>query len=293
MHRYLLIFAMLHGSGLSAISIVYNFRIAQITKQPIFEKDHHKNHTIVTLLFDEYLKKYNGTHQKFLGGFGSFIYNSKSYYFRTDVALSSIHEVTDGITTFSGTETDDILFSAGRNFILNNRTTITFSGLCGFPTHKVFNLQHAEFGYGQIGAGMQLDGLYDLKNMNTLLYGVRYIYFSSRKALDTTGKKYTFTFGNVADILTAYKKDWKKHGLELGYTFRSNFGADVYPNFDDIIQKTNYIRSSFYAVYKYKFLLNNTANRLLFNISYGLDHEPKMYGNKYIITLWASWNISF
>lgn len=285
---------MLHYSSLSAISMVYNFRIAQITKQPIFEKTFNRNHTIVALLFDQFYKKRNNTtHQNYAGGLGSFIYDCEPYYFRIDAALSNIRQTDNHITTFSGTETDDILFTVGRNFIVNEQALITLSGLFGVPTHKIFRLRHPDFGYSQVGMGIQLDGSYTVDCIGSLLYGARYIYFVPRNALDDCKKKYNFTIGNVGDILLAYKNTWNQHGLELGYTFRSQFGAHIRPNLDDTVEKTNYLRSNFYIVYKYKFLTYNVANRLLFNFSYGFDHNPKTFGNKHIITLWASWNIGF
>ena len=156
--RCLLFFIMLQHANLLAISMVYNFRIAQITKQPIFEKTMEREHSLIALIFDQYRKKHDDIFQNFIGGLGSYIYDFEPYYFRTDFAVSHIKEVTDHVTTFSGTETDDILFTIGRNFILDDRTTVTLSGLFGIPTHRIFRLQHIDFGYSQIGLGIQSDG---------------------------------------------------------------------------------------------------------------------------------------
>lgn len=321
-HRSLFIFCVIAYARLSAISMVYNFRIAQITKQPIentIKKAGERKHTTVALVFDQFRKKYNGTRQNFLGGFGSFIYDFDAYYVRADFAISHIHEIsftssktmsskpleqaneiaitqstpTSPRTTFSGTETDDVLFTAGRNFVLTNKSDITLSGLLGVPTHTIFRLQHVDFGTGQVGAGLQLDGLYALNDAGAFLYGARYIHFIPRKASDSVGHKHIFTIGNIGDLLLAYKHNWDNNGIEFGYTARSRFGAHIAPKLDEIIRKTNYVRSNFYAVYKYRFKLGEVSNRLLFNISYGFDHKPKIYGSKYIVTLWASWNISF
>jgi hypothetical protein len=125
------------------------------------------------------------------------------------------------------------------------------------------------------------------------LGGIRYIRFFERHAFDDAHARYLFTLGNVEDVLVAYKHSWPKHGAECGYTSRVQFGAAVCPSFDDIVERTNYVRSSFYAVYKYKFAIRETLNRLLLNIGYGFDHRPHEYGNKYIVTLWGSWNINF
>ena len=100
-----------------------------------------------------------------------------------------------------------------------------------------------------------------LNDEGALLYGARYIYFVPRKALDSLDEPHTFTIGNIGDLLLAYKNNWnKKNGIELGYTARFRFGAHISPNLDDIVKKTNYIRSNFYIVYKYRFIWNDTFN---------------------------------
>ncbi len=290
---YSLLFVLLLCINLCGISIVYNFRIAQITKQPITEKPGDKNGTVIALLFEQYGKKYNGVQQNFAGGFGSYIYDFSPYYFRIDGAVSHIHEKTDHITSFSGTEADDILFTLGRNAAINQYTSLTFSGLFGIPTHRLYRLQHVDFGYSQVGTGLQLDGVYSHNHINDVIYGARYIYFAPRQAFDSNGQWHRFTLGNVADVLIASNNRLNNHRIEFGYTARFSFGACAYPNFDDIAEKTNYIRSNLYLVYKYKFSIRDIPNRFLCNISYGRDHVPRTYGNKYIITLWASWNVNF
>jgi hypothetical protein len=291
----LLFFILLLHTNLYPISMVYNFRIAQITKQPIHEEDGTvKNHTLIALAFEQAREKRNHIFQNYAGGLGSYIYDFKPYYFRIDGAFSNIKEVKNGLTTLSGTETDDVLFTAGRNFIINKKTRWTFSGLFGIPTHRIYTLQHSDFGFSQIGLGIQFDGGTELDRQAGLLYGARYIHFVPRKALDSLNVPHTFTIGNIADLLIAYKNNWdKKHGIESGYTLRFRFGAHISPNLDDIVKKTNYIRSNFYIVYKYRFIWNDTYNRILYYLSYGFDHKPRLYGNKYIVTLWVSWNISF
>ncbi len=291
---WLLLFSVVYIADIIAISMVYNFRIAQITKQPIQSDHKQHDHVIVVLLFDQFRKKYNGTFQNFAGGLSSFIYDFRPYYFRIDGAVSNIYEKQQDITTFSGTETDDILFTAGRNFILNERNVITLSALFGVPTHRIYRLEHVDFGYSQVGTGVQVDGLYELTKNSNFIYGGRYIYFVPRNARDALDNKYKFTLGNVGDILLAYKNNWQpQYGIEFGYTMRSRFGAHIRPHLDDVVKKTNYLRSNFYGVYKYKFSLDHTYNRLLFYGAYGFDHKPKIFGQKYIITFWTSWNISF
>lgn len=292
--NYLVLVSILISMQSSSISMVYNFRIAQLTKQPIGDNSaQSKNNTLVALLFDQYRKKRTGITQNYAGGLGSFIYEFGPYFARADAAVSHIHEKSSCTTTFVGTETDDILFTLGRTITLHERTSLTCSGLFGVPTHTIFRLQHADFGYNQVGAGVQLDGFFTFYKANTLIYGARYLYFVPRTAHDDIGLAYDFSIGNVTDLLVAYKNSWDHHGLEIGYTERARFGARISPALDDTVQKTNYVRSNFYSVYKYSFLIGDLANRLLFNMAYGFDRSPKIYGNKYILTVWGSWNISF
>jgi len=274
--------------------MVYNFRIAQITKQPIKLEQGQRNHVVVALLFDQFRKKYSGATQNYTGGLSSYIYDFGSYYFRTDGAFAHVKEKRSDGVHFSGTNTDDILFTFGRNFILDERKVITFSSLLGVPTHRSNRLKHPDFGYGQVGLAFQIDGSYELNAISTLLYGARYIYFVPRRAYDLLDNRYKFTLGNIGDLLLAYKNNWQRqHGIEFGTTLRSRFGAHVRPDFDDIVKRSNYLRSNFYGVYKYKFTLGATANRILLYSGYGFDHKPKKFGQKYIVTLWTSWSVGF
>lgn len=292
--KWFILVCILPYAHLRAISIVYNFRIAQITKQPIFEENNTQHHSVIALLFDQYQKKYHGdSTQNFAGGLSAYIYNARSYYFRVDTAASHIHSTTNHITTFSGIKTDDILITIGRNFKLNALNSTTFSVLFGMPTHCPNILKHTDFGYGQVGTGVQIDGSYDLQHKNHFLYGLRYNYFVPRTARDEQNNKYRFTIGNIGDLLFGYKHNWTHHGLEFGYTQRWDFGAAIRPHLDDIVKKINYTRSNFYFVYKYIFSINNLEHRFLFDVSYGFDQKPKKYGNKYIITVWGAWNIRF
>ncbi len=278
---------------MQAVSEVYNFRIAQITKQPIFPEDH-RHHSLIALPFVVFYKKHSGDTERFAGGLGSYIFDREHFYMRFDAAGASIKTKSDGIVTFAGAAADDVLLTVGYNIKFpRHHTTATFSGLVGIPTHRTQELQHADFGYGQASLGLQVDGLYDFNHISSFIYGTRYIYFIPRTAFDLNHQKHTFTIGNISDTLVAIKNVWQQHGFELGYTARFDFGAHCKPLFDDIVKKTNYIRSNFYAVYKYKFIVHDVANRLLLNFGYSFDHTPKYFGNKYILTLWASWQINF
>lgn len=291
-HFYLL-FLSIKTINTCATSIVYNFRIAQVTKQPFSDVPNSRNNSLMGLLFNLYQKKYTQISQNFTGGLITYIRDWTPYYLRIDAAMSHIKQIENHLTTFTGKELDDILFTGGCKLVNNARQTISVSGLFGIPTHSIKVLQHATFGYSQVGIGAQLDSMYNVSTQNAFVYGLRYIYFIPRNAEDNNHNLYKFSMSNVFDILIADKYNWGKQGLELGYTARFQFGAQIYPDFSSIINRTNCIRNSFYLVYKYKFLLNETPNRLLLNIGYGFDHKPKDVGNKDIVTIWASWTVNF
>ena len=287
---------MLASFDIAALSMVYNFRIAQITKEPLMENSYAYGYRyrLIPLVFDQYQQKYTGSiDQNFAGGLCTFIYDFwRTYYFRIDGAVSHIHQTTCGATTFSGSETDDILLTVGRDFKPYDHTRITFSGLCGVPTHSVVTLKHVNFGYGQASVGGQLDGAYIFAPQTALLCGTRYIHFVPRGAQDTHHNHYHYTAGNLADLLVGVRRRWGEHGLESGYARRWNFGRHISPSLDQITSSTS-TRNSFYLVYKYHFEIGHTSNRLLVNIGYGYDSKARQFSNRHIVTAWAAWNIHF
>ncbi len=295
MYKYLLfIIIIMQNIPLYAISMVYNFRMAEITKQPIFHEPNDISDTIVALLFEEYKKKYNKIHTNYTGGLGSVIRTVKSYYFRTDFAGTYISEKFHHKTIFKGSQADDILFTVGKSFIFAHHSMITLSGLLGIPTHRNLILQHIDFGFGQIGIGIQIDGAYGSNHKKGLLYGFRYVYFIPRDIFDEDNQRYRFTVGHITDILLAYQYRWQKnHEIESGYTVETRIGADIHPYVNYAVRRINYITSNFYFVYKYKFLIKNIANRLFFNFAYGFDNKPNRFSDKHIVTMWLSWNTTF
>lgn len=285
-----------------SISIVHNFRIAEITKQPVREQDPHPC-IIMNLLFDEYEKAYsNNIRNNFIGSFGSFIYNFKNNYFRFDAALAHIQHTVDEVQTYETTQTDDLLFTLGHNFIINNHGKIVTSILLGIPTHPIDALQPAAFGYGHISTGLQVDSSYNLNERSNLLLGARYFYFVPG-IIHQDSCSYTFDKGNLIDLLIAIKTQHNHHGLQGGYTSRWNFRGYICPKGIKESEEINFHRNSWYAVYKYTFQTKRVHHRLLIDVSYGYDSIPKKYkcltcpqsmpGYQRIITTWFSWSIYF
>lgn len=285
---------MLTTIQLSALSVVYNFRIAQITKRPLQKKSEQKPYSLTGLIFDLFQK----THcfdikENYTGALAAFNYNIGSdYYFRTDVAVGHIDQTIKNIQTVNETESDDILCTFGRNFSIGKKGRLTASGLIGVPTHTILTLQHVPFGSGQFGAGIQLDGLYRFTKQIDFLWGTRYNHFFQGTAYDALENRYTFTIGNIADLLVAFQTNNPLyHGLETGYSARWGFGAHSCPTIPNI-DLINYMRNNFYIVYKYTFLGKKVTHRFLLNFAYGFDSKPKLYGyNAYMV--WGAWAISF
>ena len=289
----LLIF--LAPTTVSTISVVYNFRIAQITKQPITTKQDKHPYSLTALLFNLFQETYvNNIHENYCGGLVAFNYNiGSSYYIRTDFAVSHFNQVQQQVRIVEETESDDILVTFGRNFQPNDKSRVTLSGLVGVPTHSPFTLQRIPFGSGQVGVGIQLDGLYKLAKKTDFLWGTRYNYFIPRTAQDALENHYKFTTGSIADLLAAIQTSFSlAHGLEGGYAARWGFGARAWPVIP-ILARTNYQRNSFYLVYKYTILTPKTAQRLLFDVTYGFDSRPKELGYKNAVMVWAAWGMNF
>jgi len=281
--------------SLSAVSVVYNFRIAQITRQPIINATKHQNNILSWLIFD-YFQKNNHfkIKENYAGGIMTYIRNfSEKYSFRVDMAAGNTHQSINKKLSVDETESDDILFTLGRNIYNTQHATVSLSGLLGVPTHSVNTLQRVGFGTGQVGLGTQIDGIYKLAKHLDVLWGARYNYFVPRTTSDAAENYYKFTIGSIGDLLIALKTNgpWK-HGLEGGYAIRWGFGIDAKPNIPNL-DNLNYIRNSFFLVYKYSFQTERMAHRFLFNISYGFDSKPKDIGYNLAVMIWTAWGIAF
>jgi hypothetical protein len=279
------------------VSIVYNFRIAQITRKPIAQKDHNapqRPNMLSALLFNFFQKsRCLDIRENYGGGLATYHRNfGQNYYLRTDVAAANAYQKIDKIKTSDFTESDDILFTAGRNFILSEKSKITPSLMLGIPTHQINSLKRIGFGTGQVGVGGQIDGIYKLNKFADFLWGARYNYFIPRTAFDAFEKGYTFTIGSIADVLVALQtSNPLGHGIEAGYDARWGFGAHATPTIANL-DRLNHMRNNFYIVYKYTFVKERFAHRFLLNFSYGFDSKPKNIGfNAFIV--WASWSIAF
>ncbi|MGC2310848.1 MAG: hypothetical protein WA432_04465 [Candidatus Babeliaceae bacterium] len=283
----------------SSVSIVYNLRISETTKRQRLEQQFGYPFIAVVTLFDQWRNIKDGTHDNIGGGLGTFLYSTKSFYIRADFAAAHARESNKALDLrFSRTQTDDLLFSGGYSRVLNKRTKMTLSGILGIPTHKDLSPEGIQFGTGHVGLGVQLDGsfVYSANQKQILMAATRYIHFFPRTIvfdINNQNERFDFHVGNLIDLFIANLSNWGRHRLEIGYNPSFLFGAKIYPAFDEVVQQTNFIRSSFYSSYKYGFLIYRLPSAVTLGISYGFDHIPKKFGNKYIVTLWASWGLNF
>jgi len=288
------ILQLLMQSSACAVSIVYNFRVAQITRQSIGHQTEKRPNSLAVLLFDFFQKTQSFNIRENYAG-GLLTYNrdvAKHCYFRADFAVAHAHQTNQGVSTVEVIEPDNILLTAGRNFRPTEKSKVTLSGLLGIPTHEVNTLQRVGFGVGQVGAGVQVDGLCHITKPIDFLWGARYNYFIPRTAFDAQGNCYNFTVGSIGDVLVALQtSNPLSHGLEGGYSGRWGFGAHATPRIPEL-GLLSYMRNNVYLVYKYTFLRKHFAHRLLLNISYGSDAKPKRYGYDSVM-VWGSWGISF
>jgi hypothetical protein len=292
----LLIFA----PAYSSISIVYNIRIAETSKQLDVVSSFSKPCLAIFTPFGTFRKKYNGTKHYAAGGLFTLLYSqiSETFFLRADWAVASVGSQVGDVHS-SHTQTDDLLFSAGYSVIKSSRLHLTASGLVGFPTHRDTSLQEVQFGYGHYGLGGQLDGSwrYSHNRNHTLRAAARFIHFFPRKVEGPSEKGvfeiFNFSMGNVADIFLAHYSKMSRQSLEVGYNASFFFGARICPSYREALVAANYIRNSFYGIYKYRFPIAERQSIVAAAFSYGFEPTPKIVGNKRLILVWGSWGINF
>lgn len=276
----------------SVPSIVYNLRIAQTTKRQPTEKLFTKPSISTLTPFGQFRKKGDGTQINLAGGLFSQVYLLETFYLSLDLATAYVQQKKDAITS-STVQPDDLLFSGGYNYRLNDRIRFTFSGLLGIPTHTDKSLSHVQFGYGHLGLGLQADNSWTFKSypQQSLRSAVRLIHFLSR-TLRVDGQTYDLGF-NLADLFLASHTRFGTNNIEFGYNPSFLFRTHTSPNSNTTDQQFDYIRNSFYGHFKRKFLIYNTPNAFACSLSYGFDARPKITGHSRIVTIWASWSVNF
>jgi hypothetical protein len=218
------------------------------------------------------------------------------WYVRVDSAFAHARESFKDSTP-SCTQLDDILISGGYSHVLNDKTRFTISGFCGIPTHKNKGLLGLQFGTGHVGLGTQIDGSYYLSPDTMLILAARYIYFvpeTVQICIQNKAEWRSLGIGNLADLFVALNKAFRqRHTVEVGYDATFLFGTSVYPFVPTFIQQIESTYSSFYASYRYGFLMHNQPSELGAAFSYSRGLKCLQYNNKHILSVWLFWGINF
>jgi hypothetical protein len=282
-----------------SVSIVYNLKIAEATKRHVVEQQFKKPVIAAVTGFDQQRKTYNHTNQNIGGALFTMIYGHKPFYIRADTAVGHASENNKCIPLCdSRTQMDDILIATGLTHVFNERAKATLSGLAGFPTHDDTALQGIELGTGHYGVGVQLDGgyIYSKSLRHSCVAAGRLIQFFSRHA-DTciTGKPLRFDIGlgNLADLFLSHISNWGTHKLEVGYNATFAFNTTINPPLPISALPTHFTRNSFYASYRYGFLMRTHPGAVTVGLSYGFDSTPKTIGMKYVVTSWLTFGVAF
>ncbi len=280
-----------------AASIVYNIKVAETTKRSATDEVNNFPSFATLTIFDQYRKKYSGDRHRIDGAMATYMYLFGHAYARVDFAFANTVQK-NPLCSFSRVETDDLLFSAGYGFIIDNRKRVTLSGLFGIPTHKNLSLQEFQFGYAHFALGAQLDGAftYSDNGIHAFMSAVRFIQFFERKScvpIDILCESFKFTPGNLTDIFISHRSKWGHHRIEIGYDLSLFLNAKICPTLEDAVARSNYVRSGFFATYKHRFFVHELPSAVTIAFSYAFDQKPLNFGNKRVITTWASWSISF
>lgn len=278
--------------SVECITIVYNFRLAEITRPSDLELPEDKAHWIGAVTpFDRYAKNAQGGHNNTAGALGTLLYHKNHVYARIDTAVANIidRQTKNDPYPSNRTQTDDIIFTFGKGWVPQPRFRITASGLVGFPTHKDVGLFRDQFGTGHFGLGVQLDTAYNYspKKHHSFLASARYVRFMPANAClkaPTFSQKFRVGLGNLVDLYFANYSNYGKHQFELSYNPTFFFGATFCPFNADLERAFHFIRSSFTIDYQYGFLIGSHPSATIFVFSYSFDHGSRITRSTCILT---------
>lgn len=273
------------------ISFVYNLRIAETTAQLECTEKHRNPFGVgATFITQERIKREANHTQRFTGCLGSLMYAPRCYYVRAEFGAAHVRDKTTD-TTFSRTQSDDVLFLAGYTYSFSKKFRGTFSGLFGVPTHQDKNLEGLQFGYAHKGIGGQLDGsyTYSANQQYSLRSAFRYVHFLPRDVC-RDGESFDYKIGDLIDVFIMQNCTWGKHVLELGYDAFWSVSPKITPYDALVIAKDTYARNILFATYRYK--ARDTAG-ILAGFSYAFDRGDRPFDCKRLYTFWASLLLRF
>lgn len=307
MHLYKKLFlatALFDFATLYGVTIVYNMRIAEITKRQQLTPNMKRHNILGQTTFGQWRELKNGFKQSAYGAIASYIRSAQSFYFKVDGAVGRVKN--NILTTIiKRTQTDDILFTGGYGHAVGKRARLTYSCLFGVPTHRDFILELAQFGTGHVGLGAQIDTsyAYSADRSNVIFGAARLVHFFPRNIQSHDPclqplyqcHEYNLSPGNIADIYIAHQTNWaKKNRLEFGYDASFlGISSRIKPEITDFSGSLLYIRNSFFGAYSRRIPLKNTQMGIITGLAGGFDSRPKIVGNRYMLTAWFLWGILF
>ena len=98
------------SAQLISISIVYNFRVSEITRRLVFNLQNTAVSNITFLEFGQSNLKYDTTKERAAGLLGTYLYQHKHLYAELDGAFGYVSSTLNG-SKFSRVQTDDLLFT--------------------------------------------------------------------------------------------------------------------------------------------------------------------------------------
>lgn len=296
--------AALCSSSVFSVSIVYNMRIAEITKRQNFSFSAKRHNIFSDALIGQWRELKNGFKQSLYASLASYIRNGKSWYLKVDGAVGRVNN--NVLTqTFSRTQTDDLLISGGYSLATGKKGRSTCSMLFGIPTHRDFTLDLAQLGTGHIGIGGQLDYSYVYKAMpnNLVLFAARCIHFMPRSATSKNPcvsplyqcNEYKLYPGELIDVYFAHQTNWaKKNRIEVGYDCSFiGLHAKADPEILNFAGSVMYMRHSFFGAYFRLIPIKKVPTALIIGTAGGFDSRPCLIGNRFMITSWLIYGVLF
>jgi len=287
----------------TAVSLVYNFRISEATSNQIKYRGKKEPFSLIGVVLSQWRQSRDKSKQYVLGALGTIDYEYKSFYFSADFGGGHVKHKKDKVC-FSRTQSDDILFGIGYGRTLNDRTRISCSGLLGVPTHKDLVFEGIQMGTGHFALGLQGDTsiVYSKNRKHSILGAARIVHFFPRQAglkvniapnLCNT-QFFDVKLGNLADLLVAFHSIFSFGSLEVGYNPSFAFGTQTLVDMPGTDRDNLFIRSGIYGTYRYLFLINKKImTGLEVGLSYSFDHNHDPLSLKKNLTFWASWDITF
>jgi hypothetical protein len=294
-YKYLVYLTSFCFIDIHGISVVYNLRIAEITRRQALDPKFADPSIALIALLNQSRQRVDCVKENITSNLGTYMYIGKNIYFKTDFAWGHV-QARHRNHRFSRTQTDDILFTLGYSKSITKQTKLTVSMLLGIPTHEDKILEGIQLGTGHNGLGIQCDGSFIINAYRTqsILGAIRYIRFlpaSTKIFVQNDCRHYELGIGNLVDLIIGYNYLFGTSVIECGYNASFLFSASIEPALESLSNGLNYIRSNFYTAYKRVFLREKHSQGIVLAISYGFDNKPNIF--KRIFTIWVGWGINF